>query len=361
MNKFAAARLFALLCLSFSIIYTHAQVTTPRVPSPAANVTQTVGISTVNINYSRPSVKGREVWGKLVPYGWNAQAFGLGNSAPWRAGANENTVITFSHPVKVEGKDVPAGSYGLFFVINADNTGEVVLSKDHQSWGSFFYIASNDELRAPIRVRDNNMTETLTYDFRDVTKNTAELDLNWEKKTFPVKIEFATDEIVMNNAKEELKGAKSFNFVGPASAANYSLQNKVNLDQGLIWANQALAQNPSFGMVTMKANILKARGDSVASEHLIDSAIAAANENDLNNYGYNLLLGGQVDKAIKVFTINTQKNPKSPNVWDSLGEGYATKGDKKNAIINFKKALSLNPPANVRANSEKFLKQLGAM
>ena len=114
-------------------------------------------------------------------------------------------------------------------------------------------------------------------------------------------------------------------------------------------------------MVTLKANILKAKGDSIASEHIIDSAIAVANENDLNNYGYNLLLGGQVDKAIKVFTINTQKNPKSPNVWDSLGEGYATKGDKKNAIINFKKALSMNPPANIKANSEKYLKQLGAM
>ena len=361
MNKFATARLFALLCLSFTILYTQAQVTTPRVPSPAANVSQTVGISTVNVNYSRPSVKGREVWGKLVPYGWNAQAFGLGNSAPWRAGANENTVITFSHPVKVEGKEVPAGSYGLFFVINADNTGEVVLSKDNQSWGSFFYIAGNDQLRAPIHVRDNGMTETLTYDFQNVTKNTAELDLNWEKKSFPVKLEFATDDIVMNNAKEELKGSKSFNFAGPASAANYSLQNKVNLDQGLIWANQAMAQNPTFGMVTLKANILKAKGDSIASEHIIDSAIAVANENDLNNYGYNLLLGGQVDKAIKVFTINTQKNPKSPNVWDSLGEGYATKGDKKNAIINFKKALSMNPPANIKANSEKYLKQLGAM
>ena len=233
MNKFATARLLALLCLSFTILYTQAQVTTPRVPSPAANVSQTVGISTVNVNYSRPSVKGREVWGKLVPYGWNAQAFGLGNSAPWRAGANENTIITFSHPVKVEGKEVPAGSYGLFFVINADNTGEVVLSKDNQSWGSFFYIAGNDQLRAPIHVRDNGMTETLTYDFQNVTKNTAELDLNWEKKSFPVKLEFATDDIVMNNAKEELKGSKSFNFAGPASAANYSLQNKVNLDQGL--------------------------------------------------------------------------------------------------------------------------------
>ena len=91
-------------------------VTTPRTPSPAASVTQTIGISTVTVNYSRPSVKGREVWGKLVPYGWNVIPGGNGTPAPWRAGANENTTIKFSHDAKVEGKPVPAGLYGLFFV-----------------------------------------------------------------------------------------------------------------------------------------------------------------------------------------------------------------------------------------------------
>src|SRR5450432_1643093 len=116
-----------LIALVSTTAYT--QVTLPRTPSPAATVSQTVGISTVTINYSRPSVKGREIWGKLVPYGWNVQGFGAGNSAPWRAGANENTTIKFSHDAKVEGQLVPAGTYGLFFVINQDNAGELILSK----------------------------------------------------------------------------------------------------------------------------------------------------------------------------------------------------------------------------------------
>ena len=108
-----------LLLISFiSLVGVSQPITTPRTPSPAASVTQTVGISTVTVNYSRPSVKGREIWGKLVPYGWNVQGFGAGNSAPWRAGANENTTIKFSHEATVEGKPVPAGTYGLFFVIN---------------------------------------------------------------------------------------------------------------------------------------------------------------------------------------------------------------------------------------------------
>src|SRR5688572_28628969 len=102
-------------------------ITQPRTASPAATVTQTVGISTVTVSYSRPSVKGREIWGALVPYGWNVQPFGAAKEAPWRAGANENTVITLSHPATIMGKSVPAGSYGLFYVINKDNSGEIVL------------------------------------------------------------------------------------------------------------------------------------------------------------------------------------------------------------------------------------------
>src|ERR1700716_1560308 len=119
MSKLTVIKLLHGLFIAFASITAQGQgITVPRTPSPAAAVSQTIGISTVTVNYSRPSVKGREVWGKRVPYGWNIQGFGLGNSAPWRAGANENTTIKFSHDAKVEGKDVPAGEYGMFFTIN---------------------------------------------------------------------------------------------------------------------------------------------------------------------------------------------------------------------------------------------------
>src|SRR5450432_4490438 len=177
-----------LIALVSTTAYT--QVTLPRTPSPAAMVSQTIGISTVIVKYSRPSVKGREIWGALVPYGWNVQGFGAGNSAPWRAGANENTVLHLSHDAKVEGTLVPAGDYGLFFVINKDNTGEVILSKDFNSWGSFFYDPKQDQLRAKITIRDIPLSvEKLDYSFDSVSRTTAELDLNWAKKQFPVKIE----------------------------------------------------------------------------------------------------------------------------------------------------------------------------
>ncbi|MEP6583351.1 MAG: DUF2911 domain-containing protein [Ginsengibacter sp.] len=351
-----AVMLFALISITG-----YSQVTTPRTPSPAAMVQQTIGISTVTVKYSRPSVKGREIWGALVPYGWNVQAFGTGNSAPWRAGANENTVIQFSNDAIVEGQTVPAGSYGLSFVINKDNTGEVILSKDYKSWGSFFYDPKHDQLKAKIQTRAIPQTDMLTYDFINNTKTSSELVLDWEKKQFPVKIEFAVDKIVMANAAEELKGAIGFNSIGFSSAATYALQNKVDLDKAIIWIDQAIAQNGNFNNLATKSNILKEMGKTAEADKIMNDAIVTATEVELNNYGYQMLGAGNNDKAIEALTLNTQRHPKSPNAWDSLGEAYATKGDKKNAIVNFKKALSLNPPANVKANSEKFLHQLGAM
>ena len=356
---------FAIVMLiSFVSSTTYAQygrVTTPRVPSPAAMVQQTIGISTVTVKYSRPSVKGREIWGKLAPYGWNVQNFGAGNSAPWRAGANENTVIELSNDAKIEGQPVPAGSYGLSFVINNDNTGEVILSKDYKSWGSFFYDPKQDEMRAKIQIRDVPMTEMLTYDFINDTKTSAELVLNWEKKQFPVKIEFDVDKIVMDNAAKELNGATGFNDIGFSSAAFYALQNNVNLDQALIWSDKAIAQKSDFVNLSLKSNILKKMGKTEEADKVMDDAIPVLSNNELNNYGYQLLNEKRYDKAIEVLTLNTKRFPKDPNTFDSLGEAYATKGDKKNAIINFKKSLSMNPPANVRANSEKYLQQLGGM
>jgi tetratricopeptide (TPR) repeat protein len=362
MKKLLPLNALTVLLLTMAFIPVFAQpVTTPRVASPAATISQTIGISIITVNYSRPAVKGREVWGALVPYGWNVQQFGARNEAPWRAGANENTVITFSHPAKVEGQNVPAGSYGLFFVINKDNSGEVILSRDYQSWGSFFYDPKQDLLRAKIQLRETAPTELLTYDFINVAKSTAELVLNWEKKQFPVKVEFPVDEIVMANAEAQLKGSVGFTPQGFSSAANYALQNNVNQEKALVWIDQALAQNNNFANLRIKSGLLKQTGKTAEADKILNDALAIATEVELNNYGYQLLGQGEHDKAIGILAMNAERHPKSANAWDSLGEAYATKGDKPNAIKNFKKSLTLNPPPNVKVNSENFLKKLGAL
>jgi len=201
----------------------------------------------------------------------------------------------------------------------------------------------------------------LTYDFISSTKNSSELILNWEKKQFPVKIEFDVDKIVMANAEKELKGQKGFGWQAYASAANYAAQNKNNYEQALKWADQAVAINNSFTTLNVKANVLRAMGKTEEADKMVNDAIGIATENELNQYGYQLMNNGKIDKAIEVLTLNTKRFPKSANCFDSLGEAYVNKGDSKNAIANFKKSLSMNPQPNVKANSEKFLKQLGAL
>lgn len=361
MRKLYSGALSILLVTLACVTAVSQTITMPRTPSPAASVSQTIGISVVTVSYSRPSVKGREIWGKLVPYGWNVQNFGNGNSAPWRAGANENTTIKFSHDAKVEGKPVPAGEYAVFFVINPDNTGELILSKDNRSWGSFFYEPEHDMMRTKIQLREIPFTEMLTYEFINNTKTSSELVLNWDKKQFPVKIEFDVDRIVLANAADELKGPTGFNWTGYSSAANYAYQNKMDYEQAIKWIDQAIGMNKSFTTLSIKSKILKQMGKTEESENLMKDAVAIANENELNLYGYQLLNAGQYDLAIEIFTLNTKRFPKSANCFDSLGEAFATKGDKKNAILNFKKSLSMNPPPNVKANSEKFLKDMGAL
>jgi tetratricopeptide (TPR) repeat protein len=359
--SYILSRVIALTLIAFTTVLSAQPITTPRPASPAANVSQTIGISTVSVQYSRPKVNGREIWGALVPFGWNVQAFGAGKEAPWRAGANENNVLTLSHPAKVEGKEIPAGSYGLFFVINQDNTGEVILSKEYQSWGSFFYDPAADQLRTKIIVREIPHTESLTFDFINADKTSAELVLNWEKKQFPVKIQFAVDDIVMANAEQELKGPVGFTPQGRISAANYALTNNVNHAKALEWIDAAIAQTRTFASLRIKAGLLNQTGKREDADKIMNEAMAMATENELNNYGYQLLGEGNMDKAIEILVVNTVRHAKSANAWDSLGEAYALKGDKTNAIKSFKKSLGLNPPANVKVNSEKYLKQFGAM
>jgi tetratricopeptide (TPR) repeat protein len=165
----------------------------------------------------------------------------------------------------------------------------------------------------------------------------------------------------MANAEEELKNTVGFNWQGYASAANYAVTNKTNYDEALTWIDKAITMNKSFATLNIKANLLRQQGNTAEADKIMGEAVPIATEAELNVYGYQLIALGQIDKAIEILLLNTQKHPESANAWDSLGEAYATKGDKDKAVTSFKKSLGMNPPPLVKANSEKFLKQLGAM
>lgn len=338
----------------------HAQtITTPRAASPAAEVSQTIGLSKVIINYSRPAVKGRDIWGKLVPYGYNNLGFGPATEAPWRAGANENTTITFSHDAKIEGQNIPAGTYGLFVGVHEDGKADVIFSNNSTSWGSFFYDKGEDQLRVIVQSEESAETEMLTYDFVNVSNNTATIVLDWEKKRFPFKVEYAVNDIVLSNARNQLRNTAGFGWQGPLSAANYCLQNNINHEEALVWVDRALANNKNFNGYFVKAGLLKQVDKGSEATEMYDKAAQLANVGQLNFMGYQLMGRKENDKALEYFKLNVEKNPDNANCHDSLGECYKTMGQSKLAIKSFEKSLSMSPAANVKANSIKNLKELG--
>jgi len=340
----------------------YAQLTLPR-GSQKATISQTVGISDISITYSRPSVKGREIWGKLVPYGMNNLGFGTAKESPWRAGADENTVIKFSSDVSIEGKSLKAGTYGLHMVPFENGDVTIIFSSNSTAWGSFFYKPEEDVLKVTVKSNKISNVELLTFDFIDVTANSTTAALKWSTKEIPFKIEVAVSELVLTNIKNELQNSPGFSNQSWVQAANYALNNGGDLDEALNWVNKSISgqffSEKKATNLLLKSRILAKMGKLDESIKIIDEASLIANKRELNAMGYQMLNQKQYDLAIKFFKMNIKNDPKDPNSFDSLGEAYKTIGDKKNAIKNLKKALSLNPPAAVKVNSEKLLRALG--
>ncbi len=349
----------AILIFAFAIADANSQsITTPRAASPAAESSQTIGISKITINYSRPSVREREIWGtSLAHYGYKKFGFGTATAAPWRAGANENTTITFSDDAKVEGKSIPAGTYGLFVGLHDDGKADIIFSKNTSSWGSFFYSEYEDQLRVTVQSVEIPHTERLTYDYVDIDNTSAVAVLDWEKKRYPFKVEFDVHEVVLSNARNELRSTTGFGWQGPASAARYCLQNNINHEEAMKWADQAIAGNKNFQTLFVKASLEEQAGQNATAA--LAEAIELASNAQLNGLGYQMMGQGKNEKALEYFKLNIERNPKDPNVFDSLGECYKTLGNNKEAIKAFKKSLSMDPPANVKANSIRLLKEMG--
>lgn len=350
-----------ILTLSFSAF---AQLNTPR-GSQQAMVSQRVGISDLSITYSRPSVNGREVWGKLVPYGMNNLGFGTATAAPWRAGANENTTITFSHDAKLEGEAIKAGTYGFHVELKDADNATIILSQDKDAWGSFFYDKKNDALRANVKTKTTPHRELLTYEVNSIQPTYAIVSLVWEKKEIPFKVEFDVTNIVLSEFRDKSIGNLGFNRQNWENMARYSLNNGGDLNEALGWIDGTISGNfysqKTFNNLVIKGQILNKLGKTEEYSVLMDEASAMANKTQLNNIGYQMVAAKDYDRALKYFKLNVANNPKDANSYDSLGECYKTMGDKKNAIKHLKKALSLNPPTNVKANSEKLLAELGAI
>ena len=335
--------LFGLVVLAVISSATAQNLTLPQ-PSPRASVMQQVGLARVSVEYGSPAVNGREVWNKLVPYGMSpGQGFNDGNPFPWRAGANENTVFATTHDIMVEGKPLKAGSYGLH-MIPGEKEWIVIFSKNYTSWGSFFYKENEDALRVTVKPEwKNESRDRLAYGFDETTDRSSTLHLRWEKIRIPLKITIDYDNQVMSSIRSELKTLPGFNPQALMQAANMSIQTNSDLKEALAWTDRAINLGGGVPAMLTKASVLEKMGNAKESEELRKRAIDRATEVELNNYGYALLGRQAVDQALEIFALNVKKNPASWNVYDSYAEALAAKGDKKKAVENYKKALSLAP------------------
>lgn len=340
-----------LLLLTVFTLKLQAQISTPPVGgSQKSKVSQWLGITEVSITYSSPDVvspsgKNRrgEIWGKLVPYGLRSDEKWLENDGeiitpkPWRAGANENTILTVSHDVMVEGKKLPAGAYGLFF-IPGEKEWELILSKDSKSWGHYFYTETNDALRVKVIPEKSEYHEWLTYEFSEKKVDSSTLVLFWEDLKVAVHISVADiHKAYIERIKEELASRKLFYWYNWYEAAKYCLDHTVELDLGLQWIEKAINQtwigNANFTTLKTKADILCALNRKQEADSTMQFAVRyTGGVFELHNYGRELLQKKKLNEALKIFKLNATKHPDYWVTQFGLARGYGAQGDFKNAL-----------------------------
>ena len=316
--------------------------------SPAASVKQEIGLTDITIDYHRPAVNKRKVWGDLVPYGQT-----------WRAGANENTTITFSSPATVGGKTLPAGTYGLHMLPN-EKDWSVMLSSVASAWGSFSYDEKEDVVRFTVAPKPADFEERLEYRFENPTENSVDVVMQWEKLTVSFPITVDTNAVVMASLKAQLRGLPRFGWQAWNTAANWALTHDQDLDQALKWADQSVTTQATFGNLRTKAAILEKKGDTKQAEELRAQAMKIATEADINVAGYQLLGQKKYDEAIALFRKNVKDYPNSWNCYDSLGEALAAKGDTKASVENYRKALSMTTDPVQKKRIEDILSKMKA-
>ena len=243
------------------------QLKTPR-PSPDATVIQYVGVTEVKIDYSSPGVKGRKIWGELVPYG-----------EIWRTGANEATTITFSDVVKVNGNELPAGTYGLH-TIPGENEWEFIFSKDTKVDGSSNFNKDNEVLRIKAKPEEYHFMERMTFLFTDVTDNSASVNLLWDKLKVSFNIETNTQELFLSKAREQLSWSPTF------QAAQYCLTNNTNLEEAYKWIEASCLINEVYWNTRVKAQIQNKLGMKNESVATMEKAIALGSKMEEAPFDY---------------------------------------------------------------------------
>lgn len=215
------------LVMIFAFISFAQDFRTPR-PSPDATVTQYIGVTKITIDYSSPAVKNRKIWGELVPLG-----------EVWRTGANEATTITFTDAVSINGNELAAGTYGIHTVPNASEW-EIIFSKDTPVDGGSTFDPKKEVLRIKAKPEEHHFMERMTFLFMDVTDNSGEVTLLWEKLKVAFKVEVKSQELTLQKARDAFKWNQLM------AAATYSLEQNTNLEEGFKWIQASTLINENY-------------------------------------------------------------------------------------------------------------------
>jgi tetratricopeptide (TPR) repeat protein len=328
-----------------------------------ASVAEQIGIVEIAIHYSRPGVKGREgkIWNTPVAhYGFIDQGHGTSNAAPWRAGANENTTITFSQPVRVEGKDLHAGTYG-FFIALGESESTLIFSKVNNSWGSFYYDPAEDALRVTVRNQSlDKSVEWLKYEFTDQTDSGVTIAMSWEKRMIPFRVEADTKALQIAAFKSDFRTTRP--YYDYIQAANWCIQNNVELEQALAWMDRAIyfrvMGEKNFRSLSTKAAVLMKLNRIDEAKKVMEEAVPMGTMQDVHYYGRQLLNMKQVDEAFKVFNANYDKFPNQFTTNVGMGRIYSAKSDYKKAMTFMKAALPQAPNEMNKQSVESMIKKL---
>lgn len=338
-----------------------------------ASVSQHIGLVRVAVDYSSPDVHGPaggdrtgKIWGQLVAYGPTDLGFGTcAPSCPWRGGANENTVFTVSHDVKVQGQPLPAGAYGLHFYPGPEEW-TVIFSRNSTSWGSFTYDAKEDALRVTAKPKKSAAyNEWLTYEFTDRRPDRATLALRWENLEVPFEVTVPDPVgLYVEQMRRDLRTWPGFNWQNYETAARYCLQNKVNLQEAEQWAQAAITAfggQESFRTLSTLSQLQAANGKAAEAKATLDRAFAhpSAGPVDVHLYARQLQAEGKNEEALRIFELNAKKNP---GVWPTdlgLARGHLALGHKDEARKHAQKALAQAPDEPNRRAVEALIQQIG--
>ena len=357
--------LFALfILLSFG---TFAQAL--RIPGTAnisCSTGRKVGATEINIHWNAPGVKGREgkIWGTDVAYfGTTVLGFGSDVQSPWRAGADECTTMSFSTDVTINGQSLKAGKYAFFIELGKDES-TLIFNSNIQSWGTYFYDISKDVLRVTTKQqkKQKNLIERLEYTYGNQTPNSVEVALEWESWRIPFTVEVDLKATLLADIQTQMSGAIGFDPPSLIAAANWCLQQDINLDQALGWINSATNPNlggiNSFQALSVKSGILRKKGKNEESDLIMKQALDNANTMELHQYGRQLLAEKKVSEALAVFEKNHLKNKGAWPTNVGMMRAFSALGNIKKALEFAKEALKQAPDDINKKNLENAIKTL---